>query len=223
MYKGLVDSQARAAPPDILRSVFQASEPCAVFHLVTHIEPSPSSRSTCRNRVASRGAFEILWARLKYQVSDMRFYHGLLGRSPDTACALGWIFELRMHQLLREGNLIQLFPIYGHLTSKEDKIQKDIPLPESGEHLLDEGDLLCVGHYYHLQTANFTTIDSLFFIHPPGEPSPILLAFQIRHNTVCDVDEEELRRVNRLSSPTPTSASFSWWSLQTTSDWDSRP
>jgi len=200
MYRDLVDSQARAVPPDILQSIFQASEPCTTFHLVTHIEPSPGLRSTCRKRIASRHAFKIIWARLKFYVSDMRFYYGLLQRSPDTTYTLDWIFELRMHELLRQGNPIQLLPVYGHLTSKEDKILKDIQLPESEEHLLDEGGELWVGHYYDLRTADFSTIDSLFFIHPPDEPSPILLAFQIRHNTACDAEVEDLRRVNQLSS-----------------------
>ena len=200
MYRDLVDSQARAVPPDILQSIFQASEPCTTFYLVTHIEPSRGSRSTCRKRIASRYAFKILWARLKYHTPDMRFYYGLLQRNPDTTYTLGWIFELRMHELLRQGNTIQLLPIYSHLTSTEYKIQKAIQLPESREHLLDEGEQLCVGHYYQLQTTDFSTIDSLFFIHPPDEPSPILLAFQIRHKTVCDVEVEDLRRVDRLSS-----------------------
>jgi len=127
-------------------------------------------------------------------------------------CTLGWIFELRIHDLLKQGGPVRLLPIYGyrseadpvsedHITSKEGGHQKVIQLPESGEHFLVEGDQLRVGQYYRLRAADFSSIDSLFFIHPHDEPSPILLAFQIRHNAVCDINEEDLRRVNGLNLP----------------------
>ena len=91
---------------------------------------------------------------------------------------------------------------------KKTKAKKDIRLPRSWECVLDEGDSLRVDQYYHLGAANFSAIDSLFFIYPPGEPSPILLAFQIRHNTVCDVDKEDLRRVDGLTSPHANARKF---------------
>jgi len=133
----------------------------------------------------------------------MRFHYELLLRNPDMTYTLGWVFELRMHDLLRDGNPIRLFHIHGH-RSEVDPVHENhkvIQLPSSFQVPLDEGDRLFVGNYYNLRAANFSTIDSLFFVHPPDEPSPILLAFQIRHDAVCDVDKEDLRRVNRLNFP----------------------
>ena len=46
----------------------------------------------------------------------------------------------------------------------------------------NENDQFVTGHYYRLPAANFHTIDSLFLIHPTGEPSSTLLMFQITRN-----------------------------------------
>jgi len=53
---------------------------------------------------------------------------------------------------------------------------------EKSSRLPDEKDRSVTGHYYRLPAANFPTIDSLFLIHPTGEPSPILPMFQITRN-----------------------------------------
>jgi len=87
----------------------------------------------------------------------------------------------------------------GHATPEENEKQQYLWLSESGEYLLDKGDQLHVGQYCRLKAADFSMIDSLFFILPSGEPSPILIAFRIRRNMVHDSIEEDLHRVDRLN------------------------
>ena len=80
----------------------------------------------------------------------------------------------------------------------------DIQLPLSEEHPLVKGSPLRIGRYYRLQAANLPTIDSLFFIHPLDESSPILLTFRITRNGECHVNGDTLRSIDKLNFPSHT-------------------
>jgi len=205
--------------PPVLRSTLQRPECQDSSHLITTIEPSPISRSDCEKTVASQGVLELLWnTHLKDQVSEMKRFYDLFRSSPVSASAAGWVFELRMHQLLRQGNSIQLFPVgrrgsasklnyfyCNYTASEQGKDQKVFQLSASEEHLLNEEVQLRVGHYYRPQTSNFPTIDSLFLVHPPGGPSPILLMFQMtRNKKEHDVNEGGLCRIEAMDLPRNT-------------------
>ena len=149
---------------------------------------------------------------MKYQVSDMAFFYNLFQDTPHLSTAAGWIFELRMHQLLRRGTVINLLPIGGE-SANTDFIWKDytatkkgenptvILLTPSEEYSLGEKARPVVGHYYRPRAADFPTIDSLLLVHPPSES--LLLAFRImRDGTEDDVNEQGLRRIGELD--------FSW-------------
>ena len=73
----------------------------------------------------------------------------------------------------RRGSARLLFDDYA--VSEENTM--DLQLTESDEHQLVEGDRLRVNHYYRLNSTDFPATDSVLPIHPPGEPSPILLMF----------------------------------------------
>ena len=214
VYRRLVTAQVDQMKPDALRSALQRPECQESSHLVTLIEPSPASRSDCEKRIASRGVLELLWNQhLKDQVSEMEYPYNLFRSSSGSASAAGWVFELRMHQLLRQGDSIQLFPI-GRRSSESNSFYDDYTASEQGRdqevlqltaseyHPLNEEVRLRFGHYYRPQTTNFPTIDSLFLIHPPGEPSPTLLMFQItRNKTEHDVNEGGLCRIEKMKLP----------------------
>lgn len=103
-----------------------------------------------------------------------------------------WVFESRTHKLLRSGRTIQLFPIRplrhvnviyrDHTASHQRQISTCLMLPPSPDCLFREGVQLTPGSYYRPPKDNFPATDSLFFIELPGEPSPILLMFQITRN-----------------------------------------
>ena len=79
----------------------------------TRNRTSRASRGAARKTIASRFIFELLWDEyLKDQASEMQDLYNLFSGSPITAVAAGWVFEFRMHQLLKDGRVIQLFPIY---------------------------------------------------------------------------------------------------------------
>jgi len=68
--------------------------------------------------------------------------------------------------------------------------------------LFREGEQLTSGNYYRAPKVKFPAVDSLFFIEPPDEPSPILLMFQITQNhSEHDANSLGLDAVGRLVPP----------------------
>ena len=159
-YEALLLQQVQEISPEALQYAFQSPDSDRSSDLIAVIEPLPSSRRNCKKRVASQPVFRMLWERhIKHRVSDMHFYYDLFRDSSTTAPTAGWIFQLQVHELLRRGGPIQLFPIRGHraaanfvyndyTTSKEGRDQRDLRLLGSGEDLLVKGDQFCVGQYF---------------------------------------------------------------------------
>ena len=76
-----------------------------------------SSEVLHRKRIASRWIFELISdLHGKNRVSEMRDFYNLFQQSMVAATTSGWAFELWIHRLLREENLIQLFPIHCRAT-----------------------------------------------------------------------------------------------------------
>lgn len=218
-YKSLVTDQINRLKPEDLRYALQSPDSDESSYLIMLIEPSPTSRFLAQKRVISRGVFDLLWDRhVKDRVSNMQHFYDVFKSSPGSGSAAGWVFEIRIHQLLKQGISIRLFPIsrrgskskvneiYDDYTaSKQRENQKVLQLTASEGHLLDEKVQLVAGHYYRPEPTNFPTIDSLSLIHPPGEPSPILLIFQIsRGEEVHNVNEAGLCKIERMGLPQGT-------------------
>ena len=97
---------------------------------------------------------------------------------------------------------------YDDYSASEDRNSKDaidLPLPASDdyslEHAIEHATKLHVGHYYRPRDQNFPTVDSIFFIHPPGE-SPILLMFQVTCNkSEHGVNVDGLKIIKKLLPP----------------------
>jgi hypothetical protein len=81
----------------------------------------------------------------------------------------------------------------------------DFHLTVSDEHPLVEGDHLRMNHYYRLNSIDFPATDSVLLIHPPEEPSPILLMFQMtRNKREHNVGVEGLCKIDGLRLPRRT-------------------
>ena len=212
-YRNMVIKQARAIKLSTLEYALRSPYSDPSFDLIVVLDPSPENRLLHQNRIASLRIFKFLSdLHSKYQPSEMRLFYNLFQRDRVAATTSGWAFELQMHQLLREVNRIQLFPIGCHNTegnfiyndytaSQEGRNQRFLQLPGSEGHLLCRGVKLEVGHYYRRQ-ATSDVISSLFLLCPPDEPSPILLVFWItRNETRQEISEDDLRRIDGLDLP----------------------
>ena len=135
----------------------------------------------------------MIWERhLADRVDLVEELYNLFLAAPITAISAGWVFENRLHQLLRTERTLQLFPILprrartnivfdGYAASKARIDPIEFQLTRSEEHLLVEGAELVMNHYYRPESSDFAAVDSVLLIHPPGEP-PILFMFHVTRN-----------------------------------------
>ena len=89
--------------------------------------------------------------------------------------------------------------------SEDNKDAIDLQLPASDDYsledVIEDATQLHIGYYYRPRDASFPTVDSIFFIHPPGE-SPILLMFQVtRIKDSHDVNLRGLEIIKKLLPP----------------------
>ena len=132
------------------------------------------------------------------------------------ATSAGLIFEFRIHQLLRQGQRIEVFRVdansdvlshvysdYQATIDRDPEESLSFELPPSGENLLHSGiTSLVVGRYYRLASSTF---DSLILLEPDWSNHHVLLIFQITHNkTSYDVKQEGLVQVKKLKLPNRT-------------------
>ena len=218
-YKILVARQVQQIKPGTLLFALQSPDFEGTCDLITRVEPSPTSRFVHERTIASRGVFELLWERyLKNRIAEMKCCYNDFKSSSVTAPAAGWIFELRMHQLLRQGYPLKLFPLgLGTAESKKFDIYDDYKashkrgnaknhqLAVSQEHHLAKWAQLQVNHYYRPSAILIPTIDSLLLVHPFGKLSPILLTFQMtRDEEERRMSEDGLRGIEDLEFPSDT-------------------
>ena len=119
-YEAQIVKQVRNINPDSLRFVLSSPDSEESSDLITRMEPSPISRSSCEKTVASRGVLELLWDRhLKNWAAEIRHLYTSLQGSPVTASTVEGIFKLQVHKLFRQGYSLKLFPLRsGHATAK---------------------------------------------------------------------------------------------------------
>jgi len=202
--------------PDVLRRAVCDPESCDLSHIILTISPLPANRNFFEVDFASEQVFQLVWSKhLHSRIDDMEYYYDLFSTSKTSATAAGWIFESRMHQVLRSGGTIQLFPIRSsgegevnliynnHTASLHRDNPETLKTLPSDEYSLTPTTELEKDHYYRPVAENFPTIDSLLLIHPPGELLPILLMFQITRSGERDMKIEALRKVDNLDFSTP--------------------
>ena len=132
------------------------------------MEPSSTRRDKFEKGIASRCVFELLWGNiLCFRVSDMCYYYGLIRTSAIMAAGAGWVFELRMHQLLRKQQTIRMFPITPGRPEPANFIYEDYPgrnpidlhLTRSDEYPLAEGNQFHANLCHRPTPTNFPGID----------------------------------------------------------------
>ena len=204
-YEDLVLDQLATMEPDDLRSIYCCPAPVRQHIFIFTLWPSPTSRHEPETRIASQHVLELLWENLlRYRTPDMGYLYHQFRTSATTVADARWIFESRIHQLLRSRQIVRLFPIMQDRSRPGDVIYKgypqenpmDLQLPGSDEDRLVEGGELRGNCCYRLPSANFS---ALLLICPPDGSAPDLLIFQITHNTKAhDVSEDSLRDIDNL-------------------------
>jgi len=216
-YEAQIVEQVKNINPDSLRFALRSPDSDHSSHLIIRMEPSPTERFSYQKTIASGGVLKLLWDQyLKNSAAEIRHLYTTFQGSPVTASAAGGIFELQMHKLFRQGYSLKLFPLRsGSTTAKCDVYsnytnsnkQRELRLHQltvSEEHPLDDRAQLEINCYYR-PSSNFPTIDSLLLIHPDGDPSPILLLFQMTRNKEKHyVKLSGLEKVNNLGFPPNT-------------------
>lgn len=214
-YENQLTAQVDKIQPGTLRYILESPTVLEDSYMVTTIGPSSGNRELHRKRFASEEVFLMVWdAQMKYLIAEMEHFYTLFKNNAATAPAAGWIFEHRMHELLRAGGLVNLFPVLGHEASKNfiyndysasHKGDREVfQLANSEDHPLIEGAELKVGHYYRPRAKNFPTIDALFLIQLLGIPFPILLMLQMTLGDKHHVNELGLSKIDDLVLPLNT-------------------
>jgi hypothetical protein len=192
-YEEEVDRDLRGVSPQKLDRLIRSA--AGGFRYLTSAGPSQTSRTRSEKTIASQCILEkICKLVLRDRVEEIRkIYDMSLGNS-SIPTAAGMIFEYRVHQLLQQGTVMNLFPIIGK-TEQTNVIYEDytatdsraaavrITLPKLAEIILEGemGSTLQVGDYYRPRNKNFPPLDSWLLAQPTSQESPILLRFQITH------------------------------------------
>jgi hypothetical protein len=176
-----------------------AELPSETSHFLIQIEPSPTSRYVPQTRVVTTHVFEMFWQR--QPLYEMARLYDMCRCTPTTSVA-AMLFEIRVHQLLRENRCISLVPIHGHRSAQDMNVVYDdyrpktrftqhVALPGSEIVTLTDGIVLIPGCYYRpRRRTDFPAIDSLLLINPE-KGSDILLMFHITVNA----DQDEMNKV----------------------------
>ena len=212
-YESILRQAVDQLDPNQLQHIFQDPGSHHSSHYIVIIEPWLTNRFGSVQRVASQHVLELLWEKhIQHRVDYMSYFYNVFQANPITAAAAGWIFKLRMHQLLRKKQTIRLFPIRGHCvdmnliyddhTASEKRTNAtNLRFAGSEEHDLIETELV-ENHYYHPKSANLPTIDSLLLVRSRGLKLPTLLMFRITGNeSGHDVNEKGLCQVDDLEYP----------------------
>jgi len=216
-YEARLHQEVDQLDPDRLELIFRDPTSHGSFDLIITTKPSSADRLSSKSVVASRHVLNLLWERhISHRADIMGLLYYLFRDNPINPPAAEWIFKLRMHQLLVEKQTLQLFYIRGrqaglnllydnYTASMKRQDPTNFELAKSEQYHLIEKICLQKNRYYLPKSRNFPAIDSLLLVHPPGEPSPILLMFQITRNKKDHyVNKKSLRKINDLKLPPNT-------------------
>jgi len=194
--------------PNTLLQLFRDPKSSSSSHYIITIRPSPDSREEYEKTVPSQFVFQLLWDKhIRHRIDLMVQFHDLFLANPTMATSLGWIFKLRMHELLLRKQTIRLFPMCGSRSpvnfvySKPGDKSIDLKLTQSTERTLSDDAKLRVIYYYRPKTTNCAVFDSLRLVYSP-DGTPILLIFQITRNKKShDAKLRGLRKIDQLHLP----------------------
>ncbi|KAF9779874.1 hypothetical protein BJ322DRAFT_347597 [Thelephora terrestris] len=212
-YATRLNEEVNRIPTNGLRALTLVSKSHAPSHCIVTIHPLPGDPLDYRVGFASRHVFEMVWERyIHNKIEDIKHFYDLFSPTSITAAAAGWIFELRMHQLLPTKQTIKLSAISGHSAQRNfrfdlynqsnDPTVLDLPASDTQE-LNDEIAKLEENCYYRPKSTNYPAIDSLLLIQ--SQQSHILLMFQFtRAQKSHDANLRVLQSLDRLQLPPGT-------------------
>ena len=201
---------------DDLPHIFRSPGSSHLSHYIITIYSEEGHRGRFEKKFASRRVFELVWEKhLARRLDLMEELYNMFLASPITAIPAGWVFEDRMHQVLRTEGILRLFPIHprrgetnvifdDYAASKAGSNLTEFQLASSEEYPLVEGDGLVMNHYYRPESSNFAAVDSVLLIRPPSG-SLILFMFQMTRNKAKpSTNLEGLWKVGGLGVPPGT-------------------
>jgi len=197
--------------PSQLLQAFRQPGTYDFSHLIATLWPLLPHHYSYSVEFASWSIAKALWRKcIRFRIDDTEDLYRLFRARDILSPSATWIFKFRMHELLRSGQSVELFPIlrssnkgvanlicdtYASSRGRRDRV--NLALPVSSEYLLTEEVQLEEGCYYHSESSNFA-VDSLLLIRPPGE-SPILLMFQMTANdNELGLSPEGLDTIDRM-------------------------
>ena len=210
-YERLVNSEIfRLLPADLMRLLRDPLYAEEHSHLLVTTIPSPSDHTIAERKIASPFILEkICKTVFEDRTDDIRTFYDTLRRGAEMNSAAGMFFEARVHQVLREGGVINLFPIscveenpavnyvYSEYTEENPK---RLVLPRSTEEVVSKAqtEAPVTGIYYRPVEKNFPAFDSWLCYQPTPEDDPIHLRFQMTLAMTHSVAKKGLECMDRL-------------------------
>ena len=173
--------------------------------------PMPNNRTEPERTVISQYVLGECCKRiLRDDVKQLRRLYEVLRNARDMTASAGMVFKHRAHQYLREGRVLDLFPLLadacpegGNYIFKDhgDGHPVQLTLPRMEEHLVDGGtehtDKLHA--YYKPQSTYFSAVDSWVLVrHNPREPLTLLAIQIITDEKEHDAKTSGLDRMDKL-------------------------
>ena len=191
-YERLVDLEiSKLHPAELTKQLRNPLGAQGNSHLLVTTTPSPSDRTISERKISSLLIFEKICKMVFNDRTDqIRTFYDTLRNDEQINSAAGMFFEARVHQVLREGGVINLFPIRCKNTTPTvnyvyseyaEEATKRLVLPASPEEVVSKGQIeapvACI--YYRPLEKNFLAFDSWLCLQPTPEDKPIHLRFQI--------------------------------------------
>ena len=202
--------------PDNLPHIFRDPGSFQNSHYIITVYPSEGRRGAFEKKFASRCVFDMVWEKhLASRVDLMKEFYDMFLATPITATLAGWVFEGRVHQVLRTEQTLRLFPILprsgranvifdDYAASQAGNKSTEFQLTHSKEYPLVKRAKLVENHYYRLESSNSAAVDSVLLLHPPGELH-VLFMFQMTLNkTKHGTNLDSLRKIGELDVPLGT-------------------
>ena len=215
VYQEVVRNQITTRSPDQFRKLLTSTDDCPDnSHYLISTGPSPTDRTTPERKVISKHVLEECCREiLKDDVEWLRILYEALHSEKSFATSAGMIFEHRLHQYLREGRILELFPLLANPSPANGnyvfndyidagRYAAPITLPRMDKYLVDKmtertHDL---STYFQPRSTNFTSIDSWVVIRRTPDGRPFLFPFQMtineRHH---ELKKEGLDRLKELA------------------------
>ena len=206
-YRREVLSEICELSPERLNNLLRSANNAIEGPLLVSTGPSPRDRTKPEGAFASQYVLEECCERiLKGEVEQMKTMFDMLYEQPDSSTITGMLFEHRAHRFLREGRVLNLFPILASTTpengsyvykdytaTQNQRNENQITLPWLKECIVTKETTVTneFNAYYRPRSANFPAISSWVLHQPKPYGSNTLLTFQM----TMDPEKHDVKKV----------------------------